>query len=310
MKKFLFIITISLIISGCSTTHLIAKDINNKKLTILDQISLDYKNKNGIPFSEISDIAFNKVNNQLFMIGDKGYLYKFSANFGKKIENLKYLNAFRLKSSKKRKKNKQKKKFDSEGLTYNSKKELLVSFERKAKISKISTEGVVEVGYRLPKKLRKRSAYRDKNKMFEALAFHPKYGILTVAEYPIKNRKKRDQTIYSLHGKEWHFKTEKHKNSAVTAIEVMDDNNILVLERAYSGISNPFMITLKKVYIDKCDRKNRCKSEVLASFDSFESLAISNFEGLAKVGKNRFVMISDNQNKSFLQTLLIYFKVE
>jgi hypothetical protein len=304
MKNFLFIITISILISGCSSTHLIAKDINNKKITILDEISLYYKDKNGIPFSEISDIAFNKINHQLFMVGDKGYLYRFSANFGKKIENLKYIDAFRLKSSKKRKG------FDSEGLTYNNEKELLISFERKAKISKISTKGIIGVNYRLPKKLRKRSAYRSKNKMFEALAFHPEYGILTVAEYPIKKHKKRNQTIYSLHGKEWHFKTEKYKNSAVTAIEVMDDNNILVLERAYSGISNPLMITLKKIYIDKCDKRNRCKSEVLASFDTFKTLAVANFEGLAKVGKNRFVMISDNQNNSFLQTLLIYFKVE
>ncbi|SFV54297.1 Bll0177 protein [hydrothermal vent metagenome] len=305
MKKILLLIIIFILFSGCTTINLIAKGMQNSKITILDQLYLEYDKKNGIPFSEISDIAYNQESRELFMIGDKGHLYRFSVDFNKKIEGLKYIDAFKLREVKKKNK-----RFDSEGLTYNSKKELIVSFERRAKISKLSPKGVIKSDYKLPKKLRKKSAYRSKNKMFEAVAFHPKYGILTVAEYPIKKRKKRDQTIYSLRGKEWHFKTEKYKNSAVTAIEVMDDGNILVLERAYSGFSNPFMITLKKVYIDKCNKKNQCKTEVLLSFDSFNSWDMSNFEGLAKVGKNRFLIVSDNQDKAFLPTTLIYFKVK
>jgi hypothetical protein len=305
MKKNLLILAISLLLSGCASTNLNAKESKNNKIKILDQISLQYKKRGKIPFSEISDLAFNTKNSQLFMIGDKGYLYEFSVNFNQKIENLKYINAFKLKKN-----SSKRKKFDSEGLTLNNHGEILVSFERTPRISKLSKKGLIHSDYKLPKKLRKKSAYRDKNKIFEAMAFHPKYGILTAAEYPIKRKKKRDQTIYSLKGKEWHFKAEKYKNSAVTAIEVMDDGNILVLERAYNGLFNPFMITLKKVYINKCNRKNQCQSEVLTSFDSFESWDMANFEGLAKVGKNRFIMVSDNQNKSFLPTILIYFEVK
>ena len=145
--------------------------------------------------------------------------------------------------------------------------------------------------------------------MFESVAFHPKYGILTASEYPINRQKNSKQTIYSLDGKEWHFKAQSYKNSAVTALEIMDDGNILVLERAYNGISNPFIVTLKKVFINKCDKKMNCKSEVLATFNSFDGWGINNFEGLAKVGKNRFVMVSDNNNKPYLDTVLIYFKV-
>ena len=305
MKKFLLSTTIFILLSGCSTTNLLAKDTKNSKISVLDKLSLKYDTKNHVPFSEISDIAYNPKKRELFMIGDKGYLYKFSANFNKKIENLNYIGGFKLQKS-----NGKRKRFDSEGLAYNEKGELIVSFERKPKIYRISTKGVLYSKYKLPKKLRKKSAYRGKNKMLEAVAFHPKYGILTASEYPIKKRKKRDQTIYSLKGKEWHFKTEKYKNSAVTAIEVKDDGNILVLERAYSGFSNPFMITLKKVYIENCDKKNRCRTEVLISFDSFDGWGMENFEGLAKVGKNRFVMVSDNHDEDFLPTTLIYFEVK
>ena len=304
MKKFL-LITIIFIISGCSMNTLLAQETKNSKITILDQISLKYSKRGDVPFSEISDITYDEKSKELFMIGDKGYLYKFSANFDRKIKNLKYINGFKLLNSKRKRK-----RFDSEGLTYNRRGELIVSFERKPKISKISKRGVVSSKYRLPRKLKKKSFYRSKNKIFEAVAYHPRYGILTASEYPLKNQKKRNQTIYSLRGKEWHFKTEKYKNSAVTAIEVMDDGNVLVLERAYSGLSNPFMITLKKVYINNCNKKKECKSEVLLSFDSFDSLSMGNFEGLAKVGKKRFVMVSDNNNKSFLPTVLIYFEVK
>jgi len=37
--------------------------------------------------------------------------------------------------------------------------------------------------------------------MFEALAWHPKYGVLTAGEYPLYHRKNTEQSIYDLNGK-------------------------------------------------------------------------------------------------------------
>ncbi len=156
--------------------------------------------------------------------------------------------------------------------------------------------------------MRRRAVYKSRNGMLESVTYHSKYGILIAVEYPIKGSKKY-QTIYSLRGKEWHFKAEKYKNSAVTAIEVMDDGNILVLERAYSGILNPMIITLKKVYLNRCNKKAICKSEVLATFNSNKGWGYDNFEGLAKVGKNRYIMVSDNNGYPFLPTVFLYFKI-
>ena len=164
--------------------------------------------------------------------------------------------------------------------------------------------------HKLPKKLRSKSNYQSKNKMLESIAYHPKYGILTASEYPLKKSKKDMQTIYSLKGQEWYFKMEKHPNSAITALEVMDDNNVLVLERAFNGLSNPMFISLKKVYLNKCNVKRECKSELLASFSSDDGYGYDNFEGLAKVGKNRYVMVSDNNGHDMLPTTLTYFKVK
>ena len=304
MKKVIFLTTIYLLFTSCSATSLVAKGTIKEKITILDQAILDYGEKKGVPFLEISDLTYNSKTKQLHMVGDRGYFYTFSANFREKIENLKFLNAFPIKET-----NNKTITPDSEGLTHNSKGDLIISFERKPRVSKINSKGKIQSNYKLPKKLQKRSSYKTPNSMFEGIAFHPKHGILTAAEYPINRQKNTQQTIYALSGKEWHFKAESHANSAITALEVMDDNNLLVIERAYSGLSNPFYITLKKVYLNRCDKKKQCQSEVLASLSSFEGWGFNNFEGLAKVGKNRYVMVSDNNDRSILPTVLTYFKV-
>ena len=162
--------------------------------------------------------------------------------------------------------------------------------------------------YQLPRKLRNPKNYRSRNKSLEALAWHPRYGILTAAEWPLKKDDKKRQTIYALSGKKWYFRAEPEGSSAVVAMEVMDDGNLLVLERSYTGLMNPFVVTLKKVYIQNC-KKKMCKTKVLAKMNSHKGWDVDNFEGLTKVGKHRYVMISDDNDNFFQKTLLIYFEV-
>lgn len=260
--------------------------------------------KNGIPFEGVSDLTYDKKRHRLYMIGDRGYFYSFYAKFRNRIERLKYLNAFHIRTLKGKILHP-----DIEGLTHNSRDELIASFERYPRVKKISKSGRLLFNYKIPKKLQNRHIYKSKNSMFEAIAYHPKYGILVATEYPINRQKNINQTIYSLNGEEWHFKAQSYPNSAITALEVMSDGNILVLERAYRGLTYPIYITLKKVYLDRCDRYRNCKSEVLEVFNSDNGGGYNNFEGLARVGKDRYVMVSDNNGHFFISTMLIYFKV-
>ena len=306
MKQIIILVVIQLFLTGCTATNLIAKEVKQDKITILDEISLSLPRKRGIPFDGLSDLTYDRKNSILYMIGDRGYLYTFYAKFSsKKIEKLKYLNAYHIKTPKGKVI-----KPDIEGLTLDNRGRLILSFEKVPRVKIIDTHGRIIKNLKIPKYLRNRRVYRGGNSMFEAVSFHPKYGILISAEYPIRKYKKRFQTIYSLSGKRWHFYTQKYPHSAVTAMEVMDDGNILVLERAYNGMFKPFYITLKKVYIDDCNSKNICKSKVLATLSSLDGWGYNNFEGLAKVGKNRYLMVSDNNGHYFLSTLLIYFKID
>ncbi len=280
-------------------------------IKILDQKQLSFKDIGGVKFSEISDIAYEQKSKKLYLVSDEGRLFTFRAEFSDTIEDLKPLLGTKL--TKKNGKKFKKWKRDSEGMTLDGEGRLIVSFEGKAKIAyfhKNSNKyGHMIRKYDLPKKLRDTENYRSKNKSLEALAWHPKYGILTVAEWPLKKDNKKYQTIYALNGKEWHFQAEVEKKSAVSAIEVMDDGNILVLERSYTGLMKPFIVTLKKVYLDTCNKKKMCKTEILAKMNSHKGWSVDNFEGLAKVGKNRYIMVSDDNDNFFQKTLLIYFEV-
>ena len=286
------------------------KDHHFMGIKILDQRQLVFQNINGVKFSEISDLAYYPKNQKLFMISDEGKLFIFKAKFGDKIELLEPKDAVKLR--KKNAKEFKKWRKDSEGLALDERGRLLISFEGRAKIGwfhKNSIQyGQMIKKYRLPKELRNPKNYRSRNKSLEALAWHPKYGVLTAAEWPLEKYHKKRQTVYALNGKKWHFKAEPEARSAISAMEVMDDGNLLVLERSFTGMLNPFVVTLKKVYLNKCKGGN-CKTKVLAKMNSHAGWGVDNFEGLARVGKNRYVMISDDNDNFYQKTLLIYFEV-
>lgn len=308
----LLVLFVSIVYGNISSINIAPKLSNHQfmKIRILDQKKLSFERINNVKFAELSDVTYDKRTGILYFVGDKGALFSFRAKFGKKIEELEPLIAKKLRTKKGKRLKKWKR--DSEGLTLDGKGRLLISFEGDAKIAwfhKNSLKmGNLIKKYKIPKCLKKRRNYRSTNKSLESLAWHPLYGILTATEWPLKKDNKKKQTIYALSGKEWHFKAEPEEKSAVTAIEVMDDGNLLVLERSYSGILAPFVVTLKKVMIRHC-KQDICPSEVLAKMSNLEGWNIDNFEGLAKVGKNRYVMVSDDNENFFQKTLLLYFEV-
>ncbi len=314
MKVFLlFLLFLQVLGAGVFGANIIPETVKREKLgiRILDQKELSFLEVKGIKFSEISDLAYDQKTKSLFMISDEGKLFEFRAVFGDRIVELRPVRAGKLlkKNGKKFKKWRR----DSEGMTLDGRGRLLISFEEKPKIAwfhkNSARYGRLIRKYSLPKKLGKMNHFRSKNKGLEAIAWHKRHGILTVAEWPLRRDSKKLQTIYSLGGREWHFSAEPEGNSAVSAIEVMDDGNILVLERSFTGYMHPFVVTLKKVYIDRC-RKGKCPTEILAKMNSHKGWDVDNFEGLARVGKNRYVMISDDNDNFFQKTLLIYFEVK
>jgi len=268
------------------------------KVVVLDKINLSRFDFDGFSFSELSDLAYDSNREILYMVSDKGAIFSFRATFDNKM-HLEPLNAFYLK----RKNGKRLKVWqrDSEGLVLVNGK-LYVSFEGKPKILQIDSKGRKKRAIKLPKAL-KRAKLRSRNKGLEALAYHKRYGFLTALEYAQKGRAKCNQEIFSTSGKKWNIWLEPYKNCAITALEVKDKDTILLLERAYSGIFSPFVVTLKEYNL-----KSK-KSKIIFQLNSTNGDEMANYEGLTKVAKDRYLIVSDDNNNPFAKSELLYIKI-
>ena len=286
------------------------KNIDYMGIHIIDQVRLRYRSIGGIAFGGISDLAWSTKKQELYMVSDRGSLFRFRMKLGRKIDLtptgatlLKDANNTPYKTINER---------DTEGMTIDSKGRLLIAFEETPKIAVFGRWGRDFGRYlseeKLPAVLTVSSNYVNGNTMLEAVTYHPKYGILTAAERPLKTPSDGLQRVYSLRGKVWAFPAEKHPNNGIVALAPMDDSNLLVLERAYISIFNPFIITLKKVYLNQCPH-GICRSKVLAKMDMYVGWHVDNYEGLTQVGPNRYLMVTDDDYKFYRQTQLMYFEV-
>ena len=282
---------------------------------ILDALSVDFPDKNGIVFSQISAIAWDTDDKILYALSDKGRLFHLKMTLKEgKIKTLELVKAYYL--TRKNGKKLRHWRADSEGLAVlyarNGKKgdtKLLISFEGVPRVAIFSTKGVLRSHVKIPKKLKNPKHYRSRNKALEGVTFHPRYRTLTACEYPLKKDAKNLQTIYSKHGKEWHFKANPATNSAVTELEMLKNGNVLVLERAFSALS-PTVITLKEVMLDRCNKKRLCKTKDIAVMSTAKGWHLDNFEGLTRIKDNLYMMISDDNDNFFQRTLLVLFEIK
>ena len=314
MKVFILFVFLA-VFTHALEKHKIAPDSvkngNFMGIKILDSRIIDISRIDGEKFYGISAIAYDENRDILYALNDRGRLYSLRMIVkDNEIKALKPISGYRLKDEYGRKFLRPKS--DSEGLTLvrdGDKKALLVSFENYPKIMKFDVYGN---GYKkqdiiLPKRLKNIKNYQGRNGALEALTYHPKYGILTTAEFPLKDQKAGYQGIFNLEGEICKFKKDYFDN-AVTEFEMMADGTLLVLQRDFNKRNFQIQITLKKVYLN--DIKNGiCKTKNLAVMKSDRGWNLNNFEGLTHYKDNIYLMISDD-NGFFLQnTILTMFEV-
>ena len=276
---------------------------DNKKavdsVNILDVKVLDFDSFKGIDFEGLSDLAYNEKRG-LYALSDFGNLFKLELKLkNRKIKSVALLEAYRLRGKKGRVL--KKKKSDAEGMVMTS-KGLVISFERHPKVSLYDFKAKKIKDFALNEDLVEIKNYQKKNKALEALSIHPRFGIITAPEIPLKGEDKTYHTLYAL-DKKWKFKA----TYKITSIQLLEDNNLLVLERDFSYLQG-YSIRLSKLDIDSC--KNICKSKELITLKSSDGWNLENFEGLTRVGENLYLMISDDNGSLFQKTLLVLFEIK
>ena len=88
----------------------------------------------------------------------------------------------------------------------------------------------------------------------------------------------------------------------------MSKHKLLVIEREFDKKSAEGVIYLSIVNLKKCSL-DICRSKLLAKLETKDGWNIDNFEGLTKIEKNRYLMISDDNNSPLQKTLLVLFEV-
>lgn len=285
------------------------------QIDILNSFLIKSKKVNSLPIVELSDLAWDEDEQLLYAVSDEGMLYHLTLDFkDNKLQTINFVNAMRL--TDKNKAPLKGRDQDSEGLSLingnNGKRgdsQLIISFENKPRIAFHNTQGKFVKKIKTAKKLNKRKRYRGGNKALESVTLHPQHGVLTASERPLKAKPISTQTVYSSTGKEWNFKASALKNSSITAIEVMSNNKLLILERAYNGLLSPVVISLRELNLQNCGGSRLCNTKLIAKFDSSDGWIIDNFEGLTRIRDNQYLMVSDNNKNPLQKTLMVFFEV-
>lgn len=200
---------------------------------------------------------------------------------------------------------------DAEGLTLEQSdngiggdSRLLISFERQHRIERYRDDGRWIATLPLPQRLR-RSPPRSNHGM-EAITLHPQLGLITAPEYPLAGE---SHYLTSSKGQDWEI-TPQEPNGAVVAIETLSNGDLLLLERAYTSIFSPWVISLSRVPLQALlDGHSEVVAEPVARMDSSEGWMTQNMEGLTRHRGMHFFMVSDDGNMPWAQTQLLYFRL-
>ena len=298
MKIFIYIIFFFCITLFADITEYKITSADNNQYMYIKILDTKLLRFSGV--SELSGLSYR--DKKLYALSDKGILYQFLLDIKHdKIQTLQLQHEYKLRNTKLQRF--KRKKRDSEGLaSYRS--GFLISFERQERVLYCSRKGIKIRKMKLNPLLENRKNYQSANKGLESVTYSPKYGLITAPELPLKNQDSKYHTLYAKN-RVWRFQAE----GAVTDITFLDKDSVIVLLREYSYLTQHRVTSLVEVNLQKCNKQDICKERVLAKLDSADGWHIDNFEGLTKVGKNRFLMVSDDNDSIFQKTLLVLFEI-
>lgn len=310
MKRLLFVLLVALPGLLLSLVAMAASPV----LEVRDTVAIPPYKVNGISISELSGLAWDQDEQLLYAISDKGNVFHFQLILeANRIVKVDPVFAARLqdKDGEQVKKGRR----DSEGLTLinaaNGKRgdtQLVIAFEGIPRIIRFTPQGRAISNIGLPAVLQDRRAYQHGNDSLESITFHPRHGFITAPEMPLKGQPRNLHTLYSTKGKQWSFMAYPAKNSGISGLETLSDGNLLVMERAWSGILNPLVVSLRYLDFKQCSKDGACTVQDLKVLSSH--LLVDNFEGLTHIQGNQYLMVSDDGNEELLRTALTLFTLD
>jgi hypothetical protein len=281
---------------------------NNFK--ILGVLQLESNPATNYRLTEFSGIAWDNDQQNLIILSDRGFIIHAKPIFNNnELIDIELLSFYQLedKFGKKLRHSTS----DSEGLALiNSKNNqyndtrLIISFERKPRIIRYTTEGKFISNEPINNVLNDISNYKSSNKALEAVTLHKQFKVITGPERPL-NSNDNSLSLHTLGDKQWLFKPYNENYGSLVGLTTLPNNKIIALERIFPGIFAGISNVIHLITLEA----NSLKQEILLKLQPEDGYFNENFEGISWHKKNHFFMISDDNNNPFQRTLLIYFEI-
>lgn len=282
-----------------------------KTLEALDSMNIPAEGAHGFRIDEISGLAWDADEQLLYAVSDGGVLHHFRVRLnGVRIEEIQPVFSAPITATTRRL-------FGSvtnaEGITAlnddngkQSDTELLVAFEDGPSIVRFTPQGKRIADIALPESLTDESQYSKKNSRLEAVAFDKRHGVLTAPEQPLQGQPQDRHTIYAADGSTWSFAALR-PDSKLKAIQNLPDGNLLVLERTREKKGGASRARLRYLDLAACSAQRKCIPVDLSAAP--DAMLVNNFEGLARLSDELFLMATDKTQKDAEPTTFVLFKV-
>lgn len=261
----------------------------------------------GVSLRGLSDLAWSESEQVLYAVSDFGWLFRMQPVFTNgQLTDVRLLDSHPLTDATGRPL--RGKWRDSEGLTFapgpDGNPALFVSFERAPRITRIDTQGRWQADAPLPSPFADPASYANPNAALEALAWHPRRGLLSGPELPPPGAMPAGHTpLFSLDGRRHPYLLHTGPRCALVALNAWEGDELLALERCYDG--GRLEIALRRFTLPETDGFT-LRPDNLALFRLQDGWLLDNFEGMTRIGARGLLLVSDDNDSSRQRTLLLY----
>lgn len=264
---------------------------------ILSRTEIPAVTVDGAPISQLSALAWDEDEQLLYALSDRGVLFHFRVrvvgNVVKEVESVRAipLVAGGVTDAGGRGIDTEDMALSNHANGIKGDSELFVVTEREPRFLRIRPSGTVLQVMPVPPPLDMPENFQKLNQGLESLVLHPIHGLVTAPETPLIGAPAQRHTLYAKEGA-WMF--ERYSADArLKAMALLDDGDLLVLERSRVPDSKLMTASLRQVSLQACAPGHVCPAEVKLILPEDRS----NFEGLAHFRGRQFFLVNDHSGK-------------
>lgn len=289
------------VVSVLAAPSVLAQGAAAPRWTVLHSVELARTPVDQLEVGELSGLAWDADEQVLHAVSDRGRLFSYTLRLDaqrRQIEEVTARHGVLL-----RPKDGSERKYNAEGLDVvdgaNGKKgdsRLLVALENGPRLIWVSPDGVEQGEAQLPALLADPKSYPKGNNRLESVSNLADVGIVTAPQRVLRDQPDDVATVYSLSGQRWHFAVQ--PKTAIKAIEQGPAGQMVVLERHGGGkrsVPALRLIDPKACAVTTAASETAREAFCQAPAVELDALEIGdNYEGLARLADDRYLMVSDN----------------